>query len=75
MCIRNSSGAVARSTKNTILKGYDGVWKDVFQEIYEASYHQQFEKQGLWYEHRLIGPSGLFRLHLRIMTDKSIFFR
>lgn len=41
-------------TKNTILKRYDGRFKDIFQEIYEADYASQFEKSGLWYEHRLI---------------------
>ncbi|PWY97967.1 isocitrate dehydrogenase NADP-dependent [Testicularia cyperi] len=42
------------STKNTILKAYDGRFKDVFQAIYEADYKGQFEAKGLWYEHRLI---------------------
>ncbi|KAI5968865.1 IDP1 [Candida margitis] len=42
------------STKNTILKKYDGRFKDIFQEIYDKEYKDQFEKQGLWYEHRLI---------------------
>lgn len=42
------------STKNTILKKYDGRFKDIFQEIYEAEYKSQFEAAGLWYEHRLI---------------------
>lgn len=42
------------STKNTILKKYDGRFKDTFQEIYEAEYRQEFEKLGIWYEHRLI---------------------
>jgi isocitrate dehydrogenase len=42
------------STKNTILKKYDGHFKDIFQEIYEATYRKEFEAQGLWYEHRLI---------------------
>ncbi|KAF3208557.1 Isocitrate dehydrogenase [NADP], mitochondrial precursor (Oxalosuccinate decarboxylase) [Orbilia oligospora] len=42
------------STKNTILKKYDGRFKDIFQEIYEAEYKSQFEAKGLWYEHRLI---------------------
>lgn len=42
------------STKNTILKAYDGKFKDIFQDIYEADYKEQFEKLGLWYEHRLI---------------------
>jgi isocitrate dehydrogenase len=42
------------STKNTILKKYDGRFKDIFQEIYESQYKEQFEKLGIWYEHRLI---------------------
>lgn len=42
------------ATKNTILKAYDGKFKDTFQEIYEAQYKPEFEKLGLWYEHRLI---------------------
>jgi len=42
------------STKNTILKAYDGMFKDVFQEIYDADFKAEFEKRGLTYEHRLI---------------------
>ncbi|WLF77229.1 Isocitrate dehydrogenase [NADP], mitochondrial precursor (Oxalosuccinate decarboxylase) [Lodderomyces elongisporus] len=42
------------STKNTILKKYDGRFKDIFQEIYDSEYKQEFEKKGIWYEHRLI---------------------
>jgi isocitrate dehydrogenase len=42
------------STKNTILKRYDGRFKDIFQEIYEAQYESEFNKLGIWYEHRLI---------------------
>uniref|UniRef100_A0A668VRN6 Isocitrate dehydrogenase [NADP] n=1 Tax=Oreochromis aureus TaxID=47969 RepID=A0A668VRN6_OREAU len=42
------------STKNTILKKYDGRFKDIFQEIYEKEYRAQFESKGIWYEHRLI---------------------
>ncbi|EDR10319.1 uncharacterized protein LACBIDRAFT_317084 [Laccaria bicolor S238N-H82] len=42
------------STKNTILKKYDGRFKDIFQEIYEAEYRTQFEAAGTYYEHRLI---------------------
>lgn len=42
------------STKNTILKAYDGRFKDLFQEIYEAEFKAEFEKRGIWYEHRLI---------------------
>jgi isocitrate dehydrogenase len=42
------------STKNTILKAYDGRFKDIFQEIYDAEFKQQFEAKKIWYEHRLI---------------------
>ena len=42
------------STKNTILKAYDGRFKDIFQEIYETEFKANFEKAGLTYEHRLI---------------------
>ena len=42
------------STKNTILKKYDGRFKDIFQEIYEANYKAAMKEQGTWYEHRLI---------------------
>jgi isocitrate dehydrogenase len=42
------------STKNTILKKYDGRFKDIFQEIYEKEYKAKFEKAGIVYEHRLI---------------------
>jgi isocitrate dehydrogenase len=42
------------STKNTILKAYDGYFKDIFQAIYEAEYKKDFEAKKLWYEHRLI---------------------
>ncbi|MDT0682912.1 NADP-dependent isocitrate dehydrogenase [Roseicyclus sp. F158] len=42
------------STKNTILKAYDGRFKDLFQEIFEAEFEADFKKAGIWYEHRLI---------------------
>ena len=42
------------STKNTILKAYDGRFKDLFQEIYEKEFEPQFKEAGVWYEHRLI---------------------
>lgn len=42
------------STKNTILKKYDGRFKDIFQEIYDSEYKAKFEAKGIWYEHRLI---------------------
>ncbi|MCE7005929.1 NADP-dependent isocitrate dehydrogenase [Kibdelosporangium philippinense] len=45
---------VYMSTKNTILKAYDGMFKDVFQEIYEAEFKADFDAKGLTYEHRLI---------------------
>ena len=42
------------STKNTILKAYDGAFKDAFQEVFDAEYKTQFDAAGLTYEHRLI---------------------
>ncbi|WP_112138315.1 NADP-dependent isocitrate dehydrogenase [Glycomyces dulcitolivorans] len=45
---------VYMSTKNTILKAYDGMFKDVFQEIFDNDYKADFEAKGLTYEHRLI---------------------
>jgi isocitrate dehydrogenase len=42
------------STKNTILKAYDGRFKDIFQAIYDAEFKIDFEKAGITYEHRLI---------------------
>ncbi len=45
---------VYMSTKNTILKQYDGRFKDIFQEVFENEYKDEFEKHNLTYEHRLI---------------------
>ena len=45
---------VYMSTKNTILKAYDGRFKDIFAEIFEAEFQKEFEQAGLTYEHRLI---------------------
>ena len=45
---------VYMSTKNTILKQYDGRFKDIFQEIFDNEYKTEFEKHNLTYEHRLI---------------------
>ena len=45
---------VYMSTKNTILKQYDGRFKDIFQEVFENDYKKKFEKNNLTYEHRLI---------------------
>lgn len=45
---------VQLATKNTILKAYDGQFKDIFQEVYEKEYREKYEAAGIWYEHRLI---------------------
>ncbi|HQS48864.1 MAG TPA: NADP-dependent isocitrate dehydrogenase, partial [Xanthobacteraceae bacterium] len=50
----NRNYPVYLSTKNTILKAYDGRFKDIFQEIYDAEFKEEFEKRKLTYEHRLI---------------------
>ncbi len=42
------------STKNTIMKAYDGRFKDIFQEVYDTEFKDAFEKKSIWYEHRLI---------------------
>lgn len=50
----NRGYPVYMSTKNTILKAYDGRFKDLFEEIYETEFKAEFEAAGLTYEHRLI---------------------
>src|ERR1700750_3076485 len=50
----NRNYPVYLSTKNTIVKVYDGRFKDIFQEIYDAEFKAEFEKKGIFYEHRLI---------------------
>ncbi len=45
---------VYMSTKNTIMKTYDGRFKDIFQEVFDDEFKQDFEAAGLTYEHRLI---------------------
>ncbi len=45
---------VYMSTKNTILKAYDGAFKDIFQHIFDTEFKDQFNKAGITYEHRLI---------------------
>ena len=50
----NRKYPVYLSTKNTILKAYDGRFKDLFEEVYEAEFKSQFKAAGITYEHRLI---------------------
>ena len=50
----NLGWPVYLSTKNTILKAYDGRFKDLFQQVYEEEFEEQFKAKGIWYEHRLI---------------------
>src|ERR1700759_4554217 len=49
---------VYMSTKNTILKRYDGRFKDIFAEVYEAEFQSDFEAAGITYEHRLMDDMG-----------------
>ncbi len=42
------------STKNTILKVYDGRFKEIFEEVFQQDFKKQFDEAGIWYEHRLI---------------------
>ncbi|KAI4333240.1 hypothetical protein L6164_018074 [Bauhinia variegata] len=50
------------STRNTILKKYDGRFKDIFQEVYEKQWSFKFKVAGIWYEHRLIDDMVAFVL-------------
>lgn len=50
----NLGWPVYLSTKNTILKVYDGRFKDIFEEVYENEFKDRFEEKKIWYEHRLI---------------------
>lgn len=50
----NRGYPVYLSTKNTILKAYDGRFKDIFAEVYAAEFEDKFKKAGITYEHRLI---------------------
>ena len=50
----NRGYPVYLSTKNTILKVYDGRFKDIFQEVFDNEFKAEFEKKGIFYEHRLI---------------------
>ena len=50
----NLGWPVYLSTKNTIMKAYDGRFKDIFQEVFDNEFKEQFEEKQIWYEHRLI---------------------
>ncbi len=50
----NLGWPVYLSTKNTILKAYDGRFKDLFQQVYDEEFRAAFEEKKIWYEHRLI---------------------
>ncbi|KAM5552647.1 hypothetical protein ABKV19_025053 [Rosa sericea] len=50
------------STKNTILKKYDGRFKDILEEVYVEKWKQKFEENSIWYEHRLIDDMVAYAL-------------
>ena len=50
----NKKMAGLLSTKNTILKTYDGRFKDIFQKVFESEFESKFKKNNITYEHRLI---------------------
>ncbi|MAQ71099.1 MAG: isocitrate dehydrogenase (NADP(+)) [Alphaproteobacteria bacterium] len=53
---------VYMSTKNTILKAYDGRFMEIFSRVYEDEFKDEFETKGLWYEHRLIDDMVAFAI-------------
>ena len=53
---------VYMSTKNTILKAYDGRFMEIFSHVYEEEFKDEFETKGLWYEHRLIDDMVAFAI-------------
>jgi isocitrate dehydrogenase len=53
---------VYMSTKNTILKAYDGRFMEIFMAVYDVEFKSQFEEKGLWYEHRLIDDMVAFAI-------------
>lgn len=50
----SSRTLLVTKVRSTILKKYDGRFKDIFQEVYESTYKTEFEKLSVYYEHRLI---------------------
>jgi isocitrate dehydrogenase len=62
------------STKNTILKAYDGRFMMIFDEIYKADYEGKFKEAGIWYEHRLIDDMVAQALKSSGGVSHSFFF-
>ena len=60
------------STKNTILKTYDGRFKDIFQEVFDTEFADQYKKAGLTYEHRLIDDMVASALKWRAATSGPV---
>ncbi|MES1923218.1 NAD-dependent isocitrate dehydrogenase, partial [Bonamia ostreae] len=58
----NKKWPLYMSTKNTILKKYDGLFKDIFEEIYLKEFKKVFDANKIWYEHRLIDDMVAFSL-------------
>merc|ERR1712151_678153 len=61
-CAWENKYSLYMSTKNTILKAYDGMFKDIFEEMYQNEWKAKFEEAGLWYEHRLIDDMVAYSL-------------
>jgi len=61
-CAIDNKYPLYMTTKNTIMKAYDGLFKDTFEEIYQSTYKAKFEELGLWYEHRLIDDMVAYML-------------
>jgi len=65
------------STKNTILKKYDGRFKDIFEDVFQTTYKKEFDAKKIWYEHRLIDDMVAQMMKSSggyIMALKSMFF-
>lgn len=60
------------STKNTILKAYDGMFKDTFQDVFDAEFKTQFDAAGLTYEHRLIDDMVASSMKWRAVTSGPV---
>ena len=60
------------STKNTILKIYDGRFLQIFADMYEEQYKEKYEKAGIWYEHRLIDDMVAQVTHPYLTPDRRL---